>query len=146
MPRFKRICYNLYSMDMYYGLMQPRPEHRLQCFLITEHANTEDFINKQVLQLMTAGCDIFDIVGKERFLWKKTIETYDNKQLFGKERRLVHLEPHDTVESFAENLISFLKTYSFVPNDGYIIYDDVNIYNNVKDIINGFFPLHLSDI
>lgn len=75
---------------------------------------------------MTAGCDIFDIVGKER--------------------RLVHLEPHDTVESFAENLILFLKTYSFVPNDGYIIYDDVNIYNNVKDIINGFFPLHLSDI
>lgn len=67
MLRYEKIRPNLYGLDMLYGKIDLKPTHGFSCFFIVEHIEDNDFIKRQAMQLLLAGCRDFNLYGKTEY-------------------------------------------------------------------------------
>lgn len=130
--KYDKLRSNLYGAHLIYGEIDLNPTHIISCFFIVEHTDDKEFIKKQAMQLMIAGCRNFDFFGKKEPLWHLGFDDVD-----------IMLSPNSTLmnvaltsgwsllDDFVEALNLVISVRPIVPIDTYLFYDDRAIYEEV---------------
>lgn len=137
--KYEKLRPNLYGAHLVYGKIDLNPTHRFSCFFIVQHTDDTEFIKKQAMQLLLAGCRNFDFFGKKEPLWHLGFDDVD-----------IMLNPNSTPENvaltsgwstlddFVEALDLVISVRPIVPHDTYLLYDDRAIYEEVLRRLDTF--------
>ena len=69
---------NFGGLDIEHGVMNLK-NGTITCFMIVEHIHDIDFIRKQVLSLIVAGCKDFTFYGQQESIWHLETDLADIK-------------------------------------------------------------------
>ena len=136
MLRYEKIRPNLYGLDMLYGKIDLKPTHGFSCFFIVEHIEDNDFIKRQAMQFLLAGCRDFNLYGKTEYIWRVCVADVNlllNQNAASETMTLISC--WNTLEEFVDVLGAAIAVRSFIPHDYYIIYDDKDIYKEALKML-----------
>ena len=129
---YKCVRNNLYSADLINGRIDFKTGHYSSCFFIVQHTDDREFIKKQAIQLLVAGCQDFHFFGEKQSIWRR-----------GFDEAILLLQPNATREITAqtkgwcnlEEFVMLLHNYTsfrpLVPTDSYLLYDHEESYKEV---------------
>lgn len=127
---FDRLGLCFFGADLEYGKMRMRPGHTANCFLIVEHTNDEVFVRKQALELLMACNGWFHIYGKQVPLWHRILDETD-VLLHPNPEKFAVTAGYDDMDDFVNELDLSVHVRSLVPNDTFLLYDDMAVYRKV---------------
>lgn len=138
MERYEKLSVGFFSCDLKYGKIELKLGHNCDLYFIVNNQVEKEFMKKQALQMILSQCKRFDFFGKYANEWHNAIDeadiaVYPNAS----EEEIALTVTHDTLEDFVEELIEDLSARRIVPCDIYLIYDDIDLYNNVLERIKG---------
>ena len=137
--RYEKLRPNLYGAHLVFGKIDLNPTHRFSCFFIVQHTDDKEFIKKQAMQLLLAGCRNYDFFGEKEPLWHLGFDDVD-----------IMLNPNSTPENvaltsgwstlddFVDALDLAISVRPIVPHDTYLLYDDRAIYEEVLKRLDTF--------
>lgn len=136
MSRCEKLRPNFYGCELYYGKIDMNKTHAPVCFFLVNHKADAEFIKKQALQLIVAGCKNYEFFGKYSKKWHLALDMADiSVNPDSNEDEIAITVSHQTLEEFVDSLNEWLSCRSIVPYDFYLIYDDADLYNQVKTMI-----------
>ena len=136
MSRCEKLRPNLYGCELYYGKIDMNKTHAKACFFLVNHKADTEFIKKQALQFIVAGCKRYDFFGKYSEEWHLAFDLADISVNPDSDEETVAITvSHQTIEDFVDTLNEWLSCRGIVPYDFYLIYDDVDLYNQVKTML-----------
>lgn len=136
MSRCEQLRPNFYGCDLYYGKIDMKKTHVSVCFFLVNHKADTEFIKKRALQLILAGCKSYEFFGKYSEEWHLALDLADiSINPDSNEESVAITVSHQTIEDFVDSLNEWLSCRSIVPYDYYLIYDDVDLYDQVKTML-----------
>ena len=101
-------------------------------FFIVEHTTDKEFIEKQAMQLLVAGCRDFHFFGAKEPLWHLTFDEVDIMMYPNSTSENVALTSnYITFDDFVDEIKLCINCRYFLPTDIYLVYDDTSLYQNV---------------
>lgn len=97
----------------------------------------KDFIKKQALQLLVAGCENFNFYGSAESIWHFIVDEVDillNPD--STSEAVVLTSGWNSINDFVDALVREISVRAFVPHDIYLIYDDEKIFRDVLQRLN----------
>ena len=130
--RYEKLRPNLYSADLVCGKIDLDPSHRFSCYFIVQHTDDPEFIKKQAMQLLLAGCRNFDFFGEKEILWHNGFDDVDIMLNPDSTEETVALTMSwNTIDAFVDALDVDISASPLIPHDVYLLYDDSVIYRDV---------------
>lgn len=120
------LALNFWGLDLCRGVMDLSKKHAAYCFLIAEHQHDIEFIRKQALSLIVAGCRNLSFYGKERDTWHFEADRADI-QVYPDMETVTLTSGFDVMHE----LICAITVRPIVPYSTYLKYDDREIYAEV---------------
>lgn len=129
---YKKLRNNLYSADLVYGKIDLKYGHTFSCYFIVRHADDLEFIEKQALQLLLAGCQSFIFWGDKASAWRQIVTRRDRiLRSIPTSEATIFTSDHTELDTFSSVLFREISVRSFIPHDVYLLYDDETIYEEV---------------
>lgn len=120
------LALNFWCLDLCRGVMDLSKNHAAYCFLIAAHQHDIEFIRKQALSLIVAGCRNLSFYGKEQDTWHFEADRADI-QVYPDMETVALTSGFDVMHE----LICAITVRPIVPYSTYLIYDDREIYAEV---------------
>ena len=134
MNEIENLGCNTYGMNLYTGKITPNKNHSVSIFLIVENTDDKEVIYKEALQMLDAfGQSNFHFYGKQEPLWHFAFDEIDSQ--LNIEKNFSNTIGYETLEEFVDELQDERHMHTIIPSDYYLIYDDREIYNKVKQMI-----------
>ena len=124
------LALNFWGLDLCRGIMDLSKNHGAYCFLIVEHKHDLDFIRKQALSLIVAGCRNLSFYGKEQETWHFETDRADI-QMYPDSETVALTSGFDNLDEFVHELKTIISARPIVPFSTFLIYDDREIYSEV---------------
>ena len=100
-------------------------------FFIVEHTTDKEYIEKQAMQLLVAGCRDFHFFGAKEPLWHLTFDEVDIMMYPNSTSENVALTSnYITFDDFVDEIKLCINCRYFLPTDIYLVYDDKSLYQN----------------
>ncbi len=132
MDRYERLNNRLIGLNLLYGKVSINATHNSILFYIVEHTEDVQFIRKEAMQIASqTGIDEVYLYGEKESLWHQIFDETDI-QIKGESEDILLTCSYITIDDLINELIEVSTTYTFVPLDCYLIYDDRNIYEDIK--------------
>ena len=131
MPLTEQLRSDFWGLELEQGKMELTQGREFYCFFIVEHPHDTEFIKKQALSLIVAGCKEFHFYGKEEPVWHSEIDNADILVNPAAED-VAMTSGYDELDDFVFQLTLPLTCRTFVPQSVYLIYDDRTMYDEVK--------------
>ncbi len=136
MGGYKQLANNFYSMDLYYGKTSLKSGRDIVFYFIVQHPCSEEFLQKQVLQLFMSQCQFFHFYGRYSGQWCDSFQRMEALLNFQDEGKRKAYENHqEDMSSFVSELSMTLSTRAFVPFDVFLVYDDEETYKAVLNAL-----------
>lgn len=120
---------NFWGLDIERGIMDLK-NGTLTCFIIVEHIHDIDFIRKQVLSLIVAGCKNFIFFGQQESIWHLETDLADIK-VHPNSDEVALTSTCESLDDFIDEINLEINLRPIVPNYNYLIYDDEKIYREI---------------
>lgn len=120
---------NFWGLDIEHGVMDLK-NGTITCFMIVEHIHDIDFIRKQVLSLIVAGCKDFTFYGQQESIWHLETDLADIKVHPNSDEAAL-TSTCKSMDDFIDEINLEINLRPIVPNYNYLIYDDEKIYREI---------------
>ena len=120
---------NFWGLDIERGVMDLK-NGTITCFMIVERIHDIDFIRKQVLSLIVAGCKDFTFYGQQESIWHLETDLADIK-VHPNSDRVALTSTCKSIDDFIDEINLEINLRPIVPNYNYLIYDDEKIYREI---------------
>jgi hypothetical protein len=120
---------NFWGLDIECGIMDLK-NGTITCFMIVEHIHDIDFIRKQVLSLIVAGCKNFIFYGRQESIWHLETDLADIK-VHPDSDEVALTSTCESLDDFIDEINSEIYLRPIVPNYNYLFYDDEKIYREI---------------
>ena len=120
---------NFWGLDIEHGVMDLK-NGTITCFMIVEHIHDIDFIRKQVLSLIVAGCKDFTFYGQQESIWHLETDLADIK-VHPNSDEVALTSTCESLDDFIDEINLEINLRPIVPNYNYLIYDDEKIYREI---------------
>ena len=120
---------NFLGLDIERGVMDLK-KGTITCFMIVEHIHDIDFIRKQVLSLIVAGCRNFTFYGQQESIWHLETDLADIK-VHPNSNEVALTSTSKSLNDFIDEIKLEINLRPIVPNYNYLIYDDEKIYREI---------------
>ena len=120
---------NFWRLDIEHGVMDLK-NGTITCFMIVEHIHDIDFIRKQVLSLIVAGCKDFTFYGQQESIWHLETDLADIK-VHPNSDEVALTSTCKSMDDFIDEINLEINLRPIVPNYNYLIYDDEKIYREI---------------
>ncbi len=132
MDRYERLNNRLIGLNLLYGKVSINATHSSNLYYIVEHTEDEQFIREEAMQIVPqTGIDEVCFYGEKESLWHQIFDETDI-QINGDSEDILLTFSCITIDDLINELIEVLTIRTFVPLDCYLIYDDRNMYEDVK--------------
>ncbi len=110
MSRCEQLSPNFYGCELYYGKIDMKKTHGTACFFLVNHKADKEFIKKQALQLIVAGCESYEFFGKYSEEWHLVLDLADiSVNPDSNEETVAITVSHQTIEDFVDPLNEWLS-------------------------------------
>lgn len=119
-----------YGVNLVSSEMDLNPTHLFDCFLIVERTTDDDYIIRQLTQLMLFGCSSFHFFGQDSFHWYMC-SIRAHHMLYPKKvsKKPLLIVDWDSELDFILEIWEAVRLRGLVPSDVYLIYDDLAKYH-----------------
>ena len=132
MRKFERLSNIFFGVEMISGEIDLSKHRERIFFVIVEHTTDKEYIEKQAMQLLVAGCRDFHFFGAKEPLWHLTFDEVDIMMYPNSTSENVAFTSNDiTFDDFVDEIKLCIKCIYFLPTDIYLVYDDKSLYQNV---------------
>ena len=132
MRKFERLSNIFFGVEMFNGEIDLSQQRERIFFFIVEHTTDKEYIEKQAMQLLVAGCRYFHFFGAEESLWHLTFDGVDVMMYPNSTPENVALTfNYITYDDFVDEIKFCINCRYFLPTDIYLVYDDKSIYQKV---------------
>ena len=133
MRKCERLTRILYGVEMHYGEIDLSKQCTNIFFFIVEHTDDKEFIQKQAVQLLSAGCRDYHFFGKQEPIWHLAFDEADIMMYPNSTSETVALTSgYESFDDFVDEIQLCIRCRYLVPTDFYLIYDDEVVYTEVK--------------
>ena len=132
MRKFERLSNIFFGVEMISGEIDLSKHRERIFFFIVEHTTDKEYIEKQAMQLLVAGCRDFHFFGAKEPLWHLTFDEVDIMMYPNSTSENVALTSnYITFDDFVDEIKLCINCRCFLPTDIYLVYDDKSLYQNV---------------
>lgn len=132
MRKFERLSNIFFGVEMFNGEIDLSKHRERIFFFIVEHTTDKEYIEKQAMQLLVAGCRDFHFFGAKEPLWHLTFDEVDIMMYPNSTSENVALTSnYITFDDFVDEIKLCINCRYFLPTDIYLVYDDKSLYQNV---------------
>ena len=132
MRKFERLSNIFFGVEMISGEIDLSKHRERIFFFIVEHTTDKEFIEKQAMQLLVAGCRDFHFFGAREPLWHLAFDEVDVMMYPNSTPENVALTSnYITFDDFVDEIKLCINCRYFLPTDIYLVYDDKSIYQKV---------------
>ena len=129
MKRYNKLTERLFSADLRWGEISINPTHTFSCFLIIQHEEGTEFIQKNAVSLLLSGCREFGLFGEKWSKWKDGIVNA-HRCMFpvSSPKSQPEISVYGSQQALTDKIREDLSLRPFIPHDMYLLYDDDAIY------------------
>ena len=132
MRKFERLSNIFFGVEMISGEIDLSKHRERIFFFIVEHTTDKEYIEKQAMQFLVAGCRDFHFFGAKEPLWHLTFDEVDIMMYPNSTSENVALTSnYITFDDFVDEIKLCINCRYFLPTDIYLVYDDTSLYQNV---------------
>ena len=132
MRKFERLSNIFFGVEMISGEIDLSKHRERIFFFIVEHTTDKEYIEKQAMQLLVAGCRDFHFFGAKEPLWHLTFDEVDIMMYPNSTSENVALTSnYITFDDFVDEIKLCINCRYFLPTDIYLVYDYKSLYQNV---------------
>ena len=132
MRKFERLSNIFFGVEMISGEIDLSKHRERIFFFIVEHTTDKEYIEKQAMQLLVAGCRDFHFFGAKEPLWHLTFDEVDVMMYPNSTPENVALTSnYITFDDFVDEIKLCINCRYFLPTDINLVYDDKSLYQNV---------------
>lgn len=126
---------NLYGVEMKYGKVDIPKYMVFDCYMIVEHTSDKEYIEKQAMELILAGCKNFFFYGDQCEKWREIFAEMYSRLFVGESVEVykegISIVSCEELDEFIETLYEAISCRTFIPCVNLLIYDDELVYKKI---------------